>query len=113
MKRTQTMNTRTSFKKHTKHTISTHPLIHIIQLADGHRNICPDCYVLDNCVSYSQLTGDVDQAAWLLLPMTLLLVLLPMLIDCCNNYMCAGSLDIAASNYGTTIVDIYRSLIDL
>jgi hypothetical protein len=52
---------------------------------DYPRNICPDCYVLNNSVSYTQLFNDVDQAIRSLFPKILVLILLPMLVDYFNG----------------------------
>jgi hypothetical protein len=49
---------------------------------DYPRNIYLGRYILDNCDSYSRLSGDVDQAVRLYFPGILVLVLLTMLISC-------------------------------
>ena len=49
------------------------------------RNICPGCYVLDNGVSFPQLSSDIDQAVRLLFPEVLVLVLLSMLVGYFNG----------------------------
>jgi hypothetical protein len=59
-------------------------------------NICPGCYVLDNDDSYFCLPSDVDEAVRLLFPGIQVLVLLPLVIDCFNDYACARSLGTAA-----------------
>jgi hypothetical protein len=59
------------------------------------RNICPDCYVFDNCDSYSRLSSDVDKAVRFLFPGILVLVLLPMWYNCFNGCMRARSLGTA------------------
>jgi hypothetical protein len=60
------------------------------------RNICPDCYVLDNGDSYSRLFNDVDQAVQLFFSDILVLILLPMMIDYFNDCARVRSLGIAA-----------------
>jgi hypothetical protein len=60
------------------------------------RNICLDCYVLNNGDSYSRLSNNVDQAVWLLFTGILVLVILPMAIDYFNGCVRVYSLGIAA-----------------
>jgi hypothetical protein len=60
------------------------------------RNICSDCYILDNGDLYSWLSNDVDQTVWLLFHGILVLVFLLMVTDYFNCCTCACSLGIAA-----------------
>jgi hypothetical protein len=72
-------------------------------------NICPDCYVFDNCNSYSRLSSDVDKAVRFLFLGILVLVLLPMWYDCFNGCVRACSLGTAAQiKKGRTTIGIYR-----
>jgi hypothetical protein len=52
------------------------------------------CYVLDNSDSYSRLSNDVDHAIWLLFPIILVLVLLPIVINYFNNCAYAHNFNI-------------------
>jgi hypothetical protein len=68
----------------------------MVAAEDYPRNIYPGCYVLDNGDSYTRLSSGVDQAVRFLFPEILVLVLLPMLVDCFNGCVRARSLGIAA-----------------
>jgi hypothetical protein len=78
---------------------------------DCPHSIYPDCYILDDGVSYSRLPRCVDKAVWLLFPE----ILMSVLLRCCLINLKAApracSIGITTQNYGRTLIDFYRFII--